>query len=50
MSASGKEVLFLAAAAAGQKFEFSLTGLPAGLYLLEGRSPSGRILRKLMLR
>jgi hypothetical protein len=49
MSASGKEVLFLAAGEAGQKFEFSLTGFPAGLYLLEARSPSARILQKLML-
>ena len=52
ISGSGRQVYFRAAGAlgAGNYFEIDLQGMPPGLYLLEARSPSGRMLEKLMLR
>ena len=52
ISGSGMQVYFRAAGTlgAGNSFEIDLQGMPPGLYLLEARSPSGRMLEKLMLR
>jgi hypothetical protein len=52
ISGSGRQVYFRAAGTlgAGNSFEIDLQGMPPGLYLLEARSPSGRMLEKLMLR